>query len=343
MKAKNLAVLILLFISVLILPVTCEKQKSEWKGTIEEVDGVTVVKNPKEPLYGENVFNLEEELSIGESEGREEYVFSEIRGIAVDDEERIYILDSKEAHIKVFDKNGEYIRTISKKGQGPGEIGFPRSVFITSQDEIIVPDISNRRLAFFSLEGRFIKNISVAKMNLRSTRVDSDFKYLYSFASFPAPSPNNFNPYMPVLRWDLRINDQIVCGYPKKYEMEIFDSRGKVIRKIMKDYEPVEITKEEMEHLEELPLAIKLLKLKYKSAYQRLIVSDEGKIFVRTWERVADRDGYYYDVFDSEGKYIAKILLKTTPQVFKKKKLYTIEEDEEGYQVVKRYKVTWKY
>jgi hypothetical protein len=29
------------------------------------------------------------------------------------------------------------------------------------------------------------------------------------------------------------------------------------------------------------------------------------------------------------------------PRVWKKKKLYTIEEDEEGFQVVKRYKVKW--
>lgn len=368
MKAKNLAVLILLFILVLIMSVSCEKQKSEWKGTIDEVDGVTVVRNPKEPMYGEDVFSLEEELSIGESEGREEHMFSEIRGIAVDDEERIYILDSKEAHIKVFDKDGEYIRTISRKGQGPGEIGFPRSVFITNQNEIIVPDISNRRLAFFSLEGRFIKNISTAKMNLRSTRVDSDgniigvvaflyeeelryelkkfdsdMSHLYSFASAPAPSPRTFNPFMPVLRWDLNNNDQIICGYPKKYEMEIFDSRGKVIRKIIKDYEQVEITKEEMKPFERLPQTIKLSMLKYKSAYQQLIVDDECKIFVLTWERIADRDGYYYDVFDSEGKYIAKIPLRMRPIVWKKNKFYTIEEDEKGYQVVKRYKVTWKY
>jgi hypothetical protein len=29
------------------------------------------------------------------------------------------------------------------------------------------------------------------------------------------------------------------------------------------------------------------------------------------------------------------------PGLFKKGKLYTIEEDEEGYRVVKRYKVKW--
>ncbi len=53
---------ILLFIPS-ILFFSCSQQKSEWEGTIEEVDGVTVVKNPKEPMCGEDVFSLDEEVS----------------------------------------------------------------------------------------------------------------------------------------------------------------------------------------------------------------------------------------------------------------------------------------
>ena len=85
----------------------CSSQKTDWQGSIEVVDGVTVVKNPKEPMYGEDVFSLEEELSIGDVEGPEEYMFSRMRSVAVDDEERIYILDTTEAHVKVFDQNGK--------------------------------------------------------------------------------------------------------------------------------------------------------------------------------------------------------------------------------------------
>jgi hypothetical protein len=48
-------------------------------------------------------------------------------------------------------------------------------------------------------------------------------------------------------------------------------------------------------------------------------------------------------VFDSEGKYIARISLKSRPIVWKNNKLFTIEEDGDGFQFVKRYKVTWKY
>ena len=38
-------------IIILSLFVFCGPQKAEWGGTIEEVDGVTVVKNPREGIW----------------------------------------------------------------------------------------------------------------------------------------------------------------------------------------------------------------------------------------------------------------------------------------------------
>jgi len=124
MRNKIKIISVVLFISAFVLLTSCQQQKAEWKGTIEEVNGVIVVKNPKEPMYGEDVFGLEEELTIGEAEGPGEYMFSQLRTLAVDEEERFYIADSKESHIKVFDKNGEYLRTVGRKGPGPGEISL---------------------------------------------------------------------------------------------------------------------------------------------------------------------------------------------------------------------------
>ena len=365
MKAKPVATIFLILHVMMTFSFT--QNKAEWKGIIEEKDGVIIVKNPKEPMYGENVFQLKEDLTIGEASGSKEQMFSEIRGLEADDGGRIYVLDTLEAHIKVFDKNGIYVKTIGREGQGPGEIGAPRSVFITSQNEVVVPDMSNRRLVLFSLEGEFIKNISTAKTSLRSTRVDSegniigiiliaeeswrhelnkfdsDMNTTFTFATAPAPSPSRFNTFMPRLRWALTNNDQVVCGYPQNYEIDIFNINGEAIRKIMKDYEPVEINREEMERLEQVSNTLNVFKLKYKSAYQEVLVDDKGNVFIMTWERETDKDGYYYDIFDSEGKYIAKIHLITTPQIIKKNKLYTIEEDEAGFQYVKRYKIIWNY
>ena len=65
MKDKTKVVSIVLFLSAFIVVVSFGGQKAKWKGKIEIEDGVKVIKNPKEPLYGEIVFELEEDLSIG--------------------------------------------------------------------------------------------------------------------------------------------------------------------------------------------------------------------------------------------------------------------------------------
>ncbi len=53
--------------------------------------------------------------------------------------------------------------------------------------------------------------------------------------------------------------------------------------------------------------------------------------------------GDYYDIFDAKGRYIAEVNLKTSPHLFKNNKMYSVEEDEDGFHVLKRYKVTWDY
>jgi hypothetical protein len=119
-----------------------------------------------------------------------------------------------------------------------------------------------------------------------------------------------------------------------------------LIKKITKDYDPVEIPEEEKkEQIESIPpqIKIKVAIPKHFSAFYRLSLDDEGRIFVRTWEKIGDEDVYYHDVFDSEGRYIAKVPIRIRCLTCKKGKLYSLEEDEEGYQAVKRYKVTWKY
>jgi hypothetical protein len=370
MKNKNNLISIVVVLLVLIMLTACKTQKAEWKGTIEQEDGVTVVKNPKEPMYEENVFSLEEELSIGEAEGREEYMFSQIRSMAVDDVGRIYVLDARESQVKVFDQNGTYIRSIGKRGQGPGEFITPLSISITGQNELVVDDFRSR-LVIFSLEGEFKKNINIAKIGLASIDIDSegsmvgiaivrekenpryelkkfdsDLNYLHSLGSSPLPSASGggLNPFMGIIRSQIDNNDQVVCGYPENYEIKIFDKEGNLKRKIMKEYDLIEITEEEIkEEKEGAPADIKLSIPKYHSAYRWFTTDDEGRIYVMTWERAAEGEENYYDVFDSEGKFIAKIPLKTIPFVLKSSKLYTVEEDKEGFLFIKRYKFTWKY
>lgn len=370
MKSKIKVISVVLFLSASILVISFGEQKAAWKGKIENENGVVVVKNPKMPIYSKDVFGLEEELSIGESEGQEEYTFSVMRDIAVSEDEKIYIVDYKEAHIKVFDKNGKYLMTIGRPGQGPGELNGPSAISV-NQNELMVHGLG-RRFSFFSFDGEFLRNVSAKETWALYSRIDSkgniivteglmdpDFfcykvkkfdpnmNLLAEIATSPAPDARkSVNLFMPIAYWLIDKNDNIVYGYPKDYEIQIFNPKGKLIKKITKEYDPVEVTEEEKEErIEDIPPQIKnrYVFSKYHSAYRRFFLDDEGRIFIQTWEKIGDEDTYYYDVFDREGRYIAKIPLRMRPLICEKGKLYTIEEDEEGYQVAKRYKVIWKY
>jgi len=375
MRNKIKIITVVLFISVFIILNSCQKQKAEWRGTIEEENGVTVVKNPKEPMYGEDVFSLEEELTIGGEDKDSEPLFIDITYVRVDYEENIYVLDSRDCQIKVFDKNGKHIRKIGRKGQGPGEMQFPTMMDIVSGKEIMICDLRNNRISFYSLQGELLKEVSKGtffrlftpmpdsnknfvgsmRFQIKEKRIDElrkfdqNFKPIFTIGKLEyTDEPNVVYPYPPFILYTVLKDDKVLWGNWLHYQLQIVDEAGRVTRKIIKDYVPVIIPDEEKERdIKErfegvVPPGIKIIFPKYYPAFWHLSTDDEGRTFVQTFEKT-EAGSHYFDVFDSEGKYIAKIPFKVRPQTWKKNKLYTIEEDEDGYQYVKRYKVTWKY
>lgn len=363
---------LLTLICIFSLFLCCSSQKTEWRGTIEEVDGVTVVKNPLEPMYGEDVFEIEEELSIGKAASREEYMFQQIRYIAVDEEENIYILDRKAGDLKVFDKKGSFVRTIGQKGQGPGEFNLPGQVFIISKRELWVYDDGSRAFSLFTLDGGSIKSINASKADGLEVRIDSkgnftfatmiysdetgylsygldiydnNLNFLKRLESIPGPIDHRGrNLFSPLFSWAIDCDDNIVYGYQKEYKLKVFSPDGNLVKMIAKEYKPVKITKEEIdERMTSIQTDRKVYIPQYRPAFRRFSIDENGRIFIMTWERAEGNDWYYHDIFDSSGRYIAKIPLRGYPRIWKKGKFYTIEEDEEGYQYVKRYKVTWNY
>ncbi|MGD2294539.1 MAG: 6-bladed beta-propeller [Candidatus Aminicenantes bacterium] len=378
MRQKSSHVLFALAVCcVLVLSSSCSQEKTRekgagWKGSVERVDGVIIIKNPLEPMYGDEAFILEEELTIGEAEGREEYMFQNIYTVAVNGRGDIYVMDTKAHHVKAFDKDGRYLRTIGRPGQGPGELYLPRSLVYTDRDEIVVGNISN--ISYFTSEGVYVKSIPLSAAQILSIDIDNagnifgysidrekmvyalkkydpELNELLFYGSSPLPTEEyrrtgKRNAFFTLLRWDIINGDQVVTGYPEEgYVIKILDSSGSLIRKIEKDYTPIEITQKDFE--EEIaghPPEFKkdYYAPKYFPPFWTLRADDEGRIWVTTSERTADGERRIYDVFDVEGKYILKMALKASPRIFKNKKMYTIEEDEEGYQSVKRYSLTWR-
>ena len=350
---------------------------------IENKNGVTIISNPKTPAPpegGPSSIVLKQDLTIGSQTENEKYMFYNLRSIQVDDQENIYVLDWKEIKIKVFDKNGKLLRSFGQRGQGPGEMSMPSRMEISPGNNLIIDDLGNSKLIYYSLVGRFIKEIPTGKywssisfkfdsegyiyadtrsygetMTSELKKFDSNLKPVATLASFEEKrSPSVFQAFVTRISHNVTRDDNVIWLITSKYELTFVNNKGRTIKRIVKDYDPVKITKKIKENLikEEfgdrgIPPGRTFEVPSHFPPTRYFIIDDEVRIFVCTYE-YEEKDGIYhlsYDVFDAEGRYIAKFFHPRDEIIFvaKKNKIYCLlQESEDGIPLVKRYSMDWK-
>jgi len=85
------------------------------------------------------------------ADGRDEAVLGRPLALAAD-ADRLYVADALDCAIKVFTKDGRFLRSFGRKGAGPGELSFPSGVAV-SGDEVVVADKLNLRIQTYGREG----------------------------------------------------------------------------------------------------------------------------------------------------------------------------------------------
>ena len=105
----------------------------------------------------EKVYNTEE---IKMEEGKEYINYFPLPVEIEYDLEDIYILDASDSDIKIFSKSGKYIRTISRKGKGPGELDMPSGMDLF-KDRIYIADKMNRRIQILDKDGDYLGGFNI--------------------------------------------------------------------------------------------------------------------------------------------------------------------------------------
>lgn len=127
---------------------------SGWAGTVRDSAGVAVVLNPTEGIWTpETAWTVSQALSIGSLDGPEAEQFGQILGVDVDDEGRVYVLDGQSSEVRVFDADGQHLRTFGEPGQGPGQLARALGGVFLVGDRVLVPDLQNQRVSTFSTDG----------------------------------------------------------------------------------------------------------------------------------------------------------------------------------------------
>jgi hypothetical protein len=119
-----------------------------WRHEIVEGEGVRTVRTLGGSVWG-NGARLVEEVSVGVETGPDEYMLGSVWGLCLDDE-RIYVLDTAVPALRLYDRQGRYLKDIGRKGAGPGEFDRPMSVRVDpGTGRIFVRDDPQGRLTVY--------------------------------------------------------------------------------------------------------------------------------------------------------------------------------------------------
>jgi hypothetical protein len=119
--------------------------------------GRVVVRNPMHGLWDSaSAWRVEERWRVGRLEGNGPELFGDISAIAVDGFDRTYVIERHDQQIRVFDRDGRYVRTFGRKGQGPGEFLDALGLAFASDARLWVVDPQFGRVSVFDTAGTFL-------------------------------------------------------------------------------------------------------------------------------------------------------------------------------------------
>ena len=122
--------------------------------TTFDLKGNVWVTNP----YSNKVHKLSQDgrllQTIENADGKNDH-FNRLRGVSVSPEGLVYICDTGNHRVTVYDEEGMFLFAFGSKGSGPGCFDEPHEVTFSSDGLVYVTDSGNSRVCVLSKEGSF--------------------------------------------------------------------------------------------------------------------------------------------------------------------------------------------
>ena len=112
----------------------------------------TVVRVADRPLH-HGVATLVEEMSVGVADGAEEYMFGDVADVALGRDGSIYVFDRQVPIVRQYDAIGKFIRSIGRRGAGPGEYRSTSGIATMKDGRLLLWDTGGWRINVYSPAG----------------------------------------------------------------------------------------------------------------------------------------------------------------------------------------------
>jgi len=299
---------------------------------------VKIVQNGEKGIWDNKQkkrIELEKDIEIGMLEGDENKMFYRISDVKVDSKGNIYVLERGNKRVQKFDKNGNYLMTIGKTGEGPGEFTNPIELFVSNELFIYVLDDRTMRVSKFSQSGDFINsfrpkhrpidfivdsngNIIVLEnghSDFKFFKYDETGKLIQTFGKII--KGNNIFETAIFNKGCVAIDeyDNIYMSYTQPYKIEKYDSNGKLAAIYCREL-PFKIIEPET-NIEDQSNNIRAVRFNLYTRLTADIVVNNNKIFhLITDGKSLLTEGRYIDIFDFNGAYLQKINLPNPARKF---------------------------
>ena len=132
-------------------------------------NGGVLVRYPVLPAIdsvGPEVAEAHLDLRLGSADGTDPNVtFAAIRGIQAAADGTIYVLDQQASEVRVFDSGGGYLRTIARRGEGPGEIGQANGILLSGDTLLWIHDTHRWTIVGVDTDGREVRRFDKPVMS----------------------------------------------------------------------------------------------------------------------------------------------------------------------------------
>jgi DNA-binding beta-propeller fold protein YncE len=98
-------------------------------------------------------------LSIVGSGGTRDGEFNRPEGIGIAGDDRLFVADSCNHRVQVFDADGKFLSSFGVAGSGPGEMSYPYDVRVDSRGTIFVCEFGNSRVQVFDEQRKPVEKI----------------------------------------------------------------------------------------------------------------------------------------------------------------------------------------
>jgi hypothetical protein len=128
----------------------------DWKVVHDTAGDTVIVRTVSGSVWGDTA-RLVADLTIGTFDGPDEYMFGQLRSLAVAPDGTIYAYDSHAKALRKYAPDGTYVAKLGREGGGPGEYNRPDGgLAVLSDGRVVIRDPGNARLTVYGADGEFL-------------------------------------------------------------------------------------------------------------------------------------------------------------------------------------------